>query len=1117
MRTHYSFKDALKSCCLLALVALVSAVPALAQTTFGPFSAAPALTITDNVYNGTLGSMNSSAIPVSGVTGTSVINIEVDVNINHTWPGDLVLKLVSPDGDILTLVSRPGATETADDGISAGGVGTSADWLGSTVTFTDLGAADAESLTTPFTGTYFPNPGASTHPTQTFASLFGGTMNGNWTLYAGDRAAGDVGTLNSWAIRISTVSPSILVSKFVAVEDGNGDCSDDLLPATNVINVAPGTDVCYFYVGENTGDVTLNIHDATDDILGSLLNAFSFALAPTAGAFFAVGPVTINSTVTNVATWTAYNAGPTDVATGQASATVNVGPDNDLCSGAVPLTCGVAVTGTTVGASSADNPTGCTVFSDDLGVWYSFAGTGNPVTLSTCGSTSEASGVAPWIAVFEGSCGAVSCVASGSTLTCGTNGYETAEIPTVVGTTYYVYIMANSGFPATMDFDLTLTCLPPANDNCADAIALSCGDVAAGSTLTATLDGPAGDCVNPANSNAADVWYTVSGTGYGITASLCGSGYDTKIAVFTGDCGALVCVGGNDDVCGLQSELTWTSTLGETYRIRVHGFGGATGAYNLAITCAPDCNGEAGGTAFIDGCGVCAGGSTGITPGNPVTIDMTDSWGDGWNGNTYAIYDNTDPQNPVLVVSGDLDNAQTGDQVSAGSDALCLPDGCYYITVDGGSFQNEVGWSLTGVDASPISGGAPVTVNFTINTAVCTILGCTDPASINYNPAATDDDGSCLYAPANDLCSGAIAVACGDVVSGTTVNATATDIPVGPASISEGVWYSFVGTGGDITVSTCGTASFDTEISVSQGSCGALTWVGGNDDFTDCAGLTSQYTFSSVLGTNYYIYVADWSSSLVNSNAGTFDLSITCVNPDCNGDLGGTAFYDDCNTCVGGNTGLTACVQDCNGEWGGTAVLDNCNVCVGGSTGIGPCAQDCNNEWGGTAFFDNCNVCIGGSTGLVACVLDCNNEWGGSAVLDNCNVCTGGNTGVDACTQDCNNEWGGTAFIDECGDCVGGSTGLDACDPVSVAEGGLDRSLSVYPNPNNGQFIVELNGAEGVGTLNIMDMMGRTVYTAGVNFNGSFRQSIDLNVAKGTYVLQVVTENGIATRKVELH
>jgi hypothetical protein len=41
---------------------------------------------------------------------------------------------------------------------------------------------------------------------------------------------------------------------------------------------------------------------------------------------------------------------------------------------------------------------------------------------------------------------------------------------------------------------------------------------------------------------------------------------------------------------------------------------------------------------------------------------------------------------------------------------------------------------------------------------------------------------------------------------------------------------------------------------------------------------------------------------------------------DCNGDIGGTAFLDNCNTCVGGNTGLSPCAADCEGVFGGSAL-----------------------------------------------------------------------------------------------------------------------------------------------------------------------------------------------------
>ncbi len=121
---------------------------------------------------------------------------------------------------------------------------------------------------------------------------------------------------------------------------------------------------------------------------------------------------------------------------------------------------------------------------------------------------------------------------------------------------------------------------------------------------------------------------------------------------------------------------------------------------------------------------------------------------------------------------------------------------------------------------------------------------------------------------------------------------------------------------------------------------------------------------------------------------------------DCNGVKDGTAYLDDCNICVGGTTGETACIQDCNNEWGGTAYTDNCSACVGGNTGKIACTQDCNNEWGGTAYTDNCSACVGGNTGKIACIQDCNDEWGGTASLDLCGICAGGNTGNSPCYEE---------------------------------------------------------------------------------------------------------------------
>lgn len=71
------------------------------------------------------------------------------------------------------------------------------------------------------------------------------------------------------------------------------------------------------------------------------------------------------------------------------------------------------------------------------------------------------------------------------------------------------------------------------------------------------------------------------------------------------------------------------------------------------------------------------------------------------------------------------------------------------------------------------------------------------------------------------------------------------------------------------------------------------------------------------------------------------------------------------------NTDFNPCdprdVKDCAGVNNGTAYLDQCGTCVGGNTGKQPCTRDCNGDWGGDASTDECGVCVGGKTGLVPC------------------------------------------------------------------------------------------------------------------------------------------------------
>ena len=65
--------------------------------------------------------------------------------------------------------------------------------------------------------------------------------------------------------------------------------------------------------------------------------------------------------------------------------------------------------------------------------------------------------------------------------------------------------------------------------------------------------------------------------------------YDAKLSVYTGDCGAppLTCVVGNDDTCGLQSEVSFRSNGATTFYILVHGFGSSVGNFEIEMICTP--------------------------------------------------------------------------------------------------------------------------------------------------------------------------------------------------------------------------------------------------------------------------------------------------------------------------------------------------------------------------------------------------------------------------------------------------------------------------------------------------------------------------------------------------
>lgn len=299
--------------------------------------------------------------------------------------------------------------------------------------------------------------------------------------------------------------------------------------------------------------------------------------------------------------------------------------------------------------------------------------------------------------------------------------------------TRFEVVMSNS---PRRNYENSLVCqgiAPGAeNDLCKDALPISCDVTVSGLTTNATFDN-VGTCGT--SNTAPGVWYTFEATKDFVELSTCNqASYDTKISLFTGSCDALVCVGGQDDnlgECGFDftTKVLLHTNPGDTYYVLVHGFGGATGSFDLTMTC----------------------------------------------------YD----------------------------------------------------------------------------------------------------------AAENDLCADAIPIQCGDLVNGSTIFSTdigaQTDCSVDPWDDNPGVgvWYTILGTGGDITLSLCDAADYDTRIDVFSGECGNLNCVAGSDIEDHCSGFTSEVTFPSADGEIYTVYVHGYGAA-----KGNFTLTVDCA---CAADAGDCA------------------------------------------------------------------------------------------------------------------------------------------------------------------------------------------------------------------------------------
>ena len=141
----------------------------------------------------------TSSLLVNGLSSIQDVNVTLD--ITHTYDADLVVSLISPLGTRVNLFTS---------------VGSDGDNFQNT-TLDDEAATSITSGVAPFTGSF--------RPQELLSALDGEDPNGLWQLEVKDVAGGDIGTLNSWSLTITSSERS-------TTTDANGNYA--------LTNLAPG-------------------------------------------------------------------------------------------------------------------------------------------------------------------------------------------------------------------------------------------------------------------------------------------------------------------------------------------------------------------------------------------------------------------------------------------------------------------------------------------------------------------------------------------------------------------------------------------------------------------------------------------------------------------------------------------------------------------------------------------------------------------------------------------------------------------------------------------------------------------------------------------------------------
>ncbi|MDA0244965.1 MAG: hypothetical protein OT477_16230, partial [Chloroflexi bacterium] len=119
----------------------------------------------------------------------TIVDVNVSVLANHTWVGDLIVTVTSPNATPVTIIDRPGRTTTGD-GCGNNNVNVVLDDEGVS------GPVETQCSATP--PALFGNP----TPNNPLSGFDSGNLNGTWGINISDNVSIDTGTLVDWCVVI---------------------------------------------------------------------------------------------------------------------------------------------------------------------------------------------------------------------------------------------------------------------------------------------------------------------------------------------------------------------------------------------------------------------------------------------------------------------------------------------------------------------------------------------------------------------------------------------------------------------------------------------------------------------------------------------------------------------------------------------------------------------------------------------------------------------------------------------------------------------------------------------------------------------------------------------------